>query len=578
MSTRLTSHKPVEVQVPAAAESHSPNGSNGAAAGSLARSAAPAPDVGTTTVCIIIVTWNRKKDVDNIVRSLSRQQFPRDRMHVIVVDNSSTDGTLNHLSTIWRPDFIVENATDKAHEPRFEPATRLSPSEPNAGGFASLTIIRNHSNMGGCGGFNTGLSYIDYAFASRGRAPEFAWLVDDDADVPPDALVELTKAAATDPSIGLVGSRTVDISNKKVTIESTIYLDRIVGAMGDAATPNHPRHDYHDQWVKQVGGPRGEHTYTGLRDVDVVSACSMLARWSAVEKVGFWDWRYFIYCDDADWCLRMAKAGYRVVLNLDAVVYHTPWNLKLTVARIYYSQRNMLWMLQKVLPTGTLRKVMLRRMLAILRDSLRASLHRRLFHADVIRRTAYDIAIDRAGKLENDGPTPEPVTDCFRRAGVLRKNKRIAVLCSHPASVGWADQIRANVQRELNAAAGDEMPHWTYVTRNDVPDHGGGNEHIGTRPYRLIYAANWKSRIRRQFRILTQRPSLIIVFDQTTDFPAVLGRWNLHVDSKKLNVGQLERDGWLRKAGFVAKWLGSALRCMWFALTVKPKVSKTRYG
>lgn len=35
----------------------------------------------------------------------------------------------------------------------------------------------------------------------------------------------------------------------------------------------------------------------------------MLAHWSGVKKVGFWDYRYFIYCDDADWCLHSRRRG-----------------------------------------------------------------------------------------------------------------------------------------------------------------------------------------------------------------------------------------------------------------------------
>ncbi|MGE3107073.1 MAG: glycosyltransferase family 2 protein [Phycisphaerales bacterium] len=581
MSTRLTPNKPIEVRIPPTPGAAAPAGENGrvAEAGGTGARAGASVAAATATVCVIIVTWNRKKDVDNILRSLSRQDYPTGRMHVIVVDNSSTDGTLNVLSAAWKPEFVVENATDRAHEPRFEAARRLTPGEANAGGFGSLTLVRNHSNMGGCGGFNTGLSYVAHALASRGRAPEYAWLVDDDADVPSNALTELTKAAASDERIGLVGSRTVDMSNKRVTIESTIYLNREVGAMGDAPPVGHARHEYHAEWVKKVGGPRGENEYTGLRDVDVVSACSMLARWSAVEQVGFWDWRYFIYCDDADWCLRFGKAGYRVVLNLDAVVYHTPWNMKLTVARIYYSQRNMLWMLQKVLEKKPLRRAMRHRMWSILRDSLQASMHRRLFHAEVIRRTAMDVVVNRAGKLDRDGPAPEATIDAMRRAGVLSSGKRIAVLCSHPASVGWADQLRVMVNQGLDHAAGESMPRWTYVTRNDVPDHGGGNEPAATRPYRLIYAGHRLSRVRRQLRMLTQRPAMVVVFDQTTDYPACWGKWNLHLDSKRPGMGQLERDGVIAKAGFLGRWAWTALRCGWYAMRVKPRgASATRYG
>src|SRR5262249_8110898 len=163
------------------------------------------------------------------------------------------------------------------------------------------------------------------------------------------------------------------------------------------------------------------------------------------EKVGFWDWRYFIYCDDADWCLRFRRAGYRVVLNLDAVVYHTPWNMKLTVARIYYAQRNLLWMVQKEVPRKDLRRIMTRRMGKMLLDSVHAAGHRRLFHADIIRRTALDVAINRAGKLEAEGPTAEPIIDALRKAGALGPGATVAVLCAHTGSLEAADAVRRNV-------------------------------------------------------------------------------------------------------------------------------------
>jgi GT2 family glycosyltransferase len=542
--------------------------------------ASPPPGVAVCTVAVVMVTWNRKADVSKAIEALSKQDFPRERMHVIVVDNNSTDGTTNFLVQRWRPESVVENPTERAHEPRFEPALRLNAEgQGNAGGFASMTIVHNHANMGGCGGFNTGFGYVAHAFSERygRRAPDFVWLVDDDIDLPPDALSQLTRAAATDPSIGLVGSRTVDLGNRTTTIETTIYFDRAKGVMADEPPPGHPRHDSHREWIQKVGGTRGDRSYSGTRDVDVVSACSMLARWPAVEKVGFWDHRYFIYCDDADWCLRFARAGYRVVLSLDAVVYHTPWNMKLTVARIYYAQRNILWMAQKVLPSKDLRRLLARRMYAILRDSLRAGIHRRLFHADIIRHTALDVATNHGGKLANDGPPARPTTDGFRAAGALKRGKWIAVLCSAPPSIAWADALREHVRATL--APGDEMPRWAYWVRNDVPDHQGLHEPAESRPDRIVYSSAYRSRFfRRQLPMFNRPPAVVVVFDQTTDFPAFLGGWNAHVDSRKPTVAQFERDGILRKAAFVARWSWSAVRCAAFALTAKPYTSATKYG
>lgn len=552
-------------------------------------------------IAALVVTWNRKNDADKVIAALSRQEYPLDNLHVVIIDNSSTDGTQDFLTRRWLPERIVENPTDRAHEPRFESPLRVFLAEDtglpppsaslngrhdaprpalngqasrarNAGNFASCTIVRNHANLGGCGGFNTGLAYARHAFATDAAGPlDFVWLVDDDTDLPADALARLVSAASSDPRIGLVGSRTVDIVDRTKTIETTIYFDRARGVMQDHTSGDHPGDASHRGWLEQVGSTRGVGSYTGLRDVDIVSACSMLARWSAVEKVGFWDWRYFIYCDDADWCLRFGKAGYRVVLNLDAVVYHTPWNMKLTVARIYYAHRNVLWMLQKVVPNPQLRRIMTRRMASILRDSLSAAFNRRLFHADVIRRTALDAARNRAGKLRNEGPMPQPVLDVLRQAGVLRPGATIAALCGSAEALLAADTIRRQVQTHAQ-----DGPRWVYCTRNTVPE--GPAQSGLPPPARIIYGGRWQSRLRRQPTLWRYRPDAVIVFDQVNDFPALAGKWNIHVDTRWPTQAQLERDGPLRRARFICVWLATAVRCTFFARTVKPYTSPTIYG
>lgn len=55
---------------------------------------------------------------------------------------------------------------------------------------------------------------------------------------------------------------------------------------------------------------------------DWVAGMFMLFRLEAYAKVGGFDERYFMYCEDADICTRVWKAGYRVVGCLSASVIH----------------------------------------------------------------------------------------------------------------------------------------------------------------------------------------------------------------------------------------------------------------
>ncbi|MBY0262516.1 MAG: glycosyltransferase family 2 protein, partial [Phycisphaerales bacterium] len=373
----------------------------------------------------IIVTWNRRDFVTTVLKALAKQTYPLHLLDVVVVDNAGTDGTLAHLCAAFNPERVIDNDTDRAEQPRFlAPRVRdWTPPGPdaarshNALGVASLSIVRNRANTGGCGGFNTGFAFVEHWFGKPTLGgPDCVWLVDDDVDLPTDVLEHLHATMAADPAVGLVGSRTCDLNQRDRTIETTIYYNPETGAMQDEPPAGHRSAAAHAAMVERFGGARGMSRYTGRMDVDVVSACSMLARWSAVVgapkvdkvPVGFWDARYFIYCDDADWCLRFARAGWKVVLSLDAVVFHTPWNLKLTPARIYYAGRNRLWMAQKVLPTPQLRRVTREAMQRFLDDSLYAAFHRRSFHSRIILQTALDIASGTGGKTGSDGAPPPP--------------------------------------------------------------------------------------------------------------------------------------------------------------------------
>lgn len=550
------------------------------------QSANPDPLLETPRVAAVIVTWNRKEAVSAVLEAIARQTYPPGRIDVVVVDNASTDGTTDFLRARWGPEKVVENPTARAHEPAFQKVGREGRRQaPNEAGFASLTVVRNHENHGGCGGFNTGFAYVD-GFLSRSASGEdlgYVWLVDDDVDLPPEALERLVSAGRSDPAIGLVGSRTVDFNDRQTTIETTVYLDRRTGRMTDNPPPYHPLAATHRAWLTQVGAVRGGRGYTGLREVDVVSACSLLARWSAVREVGFWDYRYFIYCDDADWCLRMARAGHRVVLNLDAVVYHTPWHHKLTPARAYYAQRNALWMLQKILPAEDLRRVTWGWMLSAMRQSLVAGLHRKVFQADITRRSIADMMSGRWGKLTNDGPKTEDVLVGLDRIGALRRGMEVAVMCPNEACLAWAGELRQRTREWLEGQgrAGD-FPRWVFVVRHDVPD--ASEEESGPHPHphgpaeRVVYSGRLRSKARRQARWLLSGPRAVVIFDQACDFPLLRGAYDVHVDRRKPEAAQIERSGPVRVAGFLFRWLWTAARCVVFRTRLSPRVVATRYG
>lgn len=561
------------------------------------------PTSAPTTVVALIVTWNRREHVQSVLAALSRQgALSRGlaSLHVVVIDNAGTDGTAESLASSWSPDRVVANNTDRAHEPDFRPSSpelkgAAEPAHPGRPAFASLTLVRNSHNLGGCGGFNTGFAYTEREFTrASGRTPEFVWLVDDDADLPDDALAHMLSAMRSDPSIGLVGSRTVNIADRATTIETTIYFDRTLGRMCPEPPAAHPFERQYRDWLASPGGGGGQRVgpgrYSGLLDVDVVSACSLLARWSDVvgtpdrPGIGFWDKRYFIYCDDADWCLRFRRAGRRVVLCLDAVVYHTPWLLKLTPQRLYYAQRNASWMTRKLYEGDELRRVTRLWMRNLMRDAIAALTHRRLTHASVIMQTVEDIIDERWGIDGKTAPSPPPpatteqVRACLDHAS--RTGRPLALVIHSRAALdlaaGWLhDQFRG-APTGSTATAGSSPPPLLLVVANAVP----GFEHATPptpdslpEPLRaariLIHGARWRSKIKKQLALLAARPSAVVVFDNTCPLPILPACPTIHVDSRTPNAPFIETESWGTRLLLLARWLRLRRKAARYARSVR---------
>jgi hypothetical protein len=57
-------------------------------------------------------------------------------------------------------------------------------------------------------------------------------------------------------------------------------------------------------------------------DCDWLSGCFLMVRRQAIEEVGTLDLRFRKYFEDVDFCLRMARAGWRVMMNGQTWCYH----------------------------------------------------------------------------------------------------------------------------------------------------------------------------------------------------------------------------------------------------------------
>jgi hypothetical protein len=82
--------------------------------------------------------------------------------------------------------------------------------------------------------------------------------------------------------------------------------------------------------------PGKERSYPGPIDVESVIGACLFVRRKAMEQVGLLDEEYFLYLEETDWCLRMRKAGWRVIHYPGASIHHLQGK---SVAGVYVRAR-----------------------------------------------------------------------------------------------------------------------------------------------------------------------------------------------------------------------------------------------
>ena len=251
-------------------------------------------------VCVVILNWNKKDDVLSLLDSLKSMNYSN--YHIVVVDNASTDGSA---------EAIIKR-------------------------FPEITVIKNKKNLGGTGGFNTGIKH-----GISNDTYKYIWLLDNDAAIDNNSLTELVKVMEKDTNIGIAGSRIVDPSDQDITVELGANIDWSNGVTLPC---------YKNQ--KNISFKSDYHL------VDYVAICSALVRVSAINKIGLMDKRFFFFWDDMEWGARFKKNNYKVVAVPASKVVHQPFSEKRSVITdTYYGIRNPL--LTFSLHIGLLRRLKL---------------------------------------------------------------------------------------------------------------------------------------------------------------------------------------------------------------------------
>jgi len=243
-------------------------------------------DKGTPLVVAVIANWNLRKDLLECLESLYKTDYPN--MHVIVVDNNSTDDSI----------VCVQKQ------------------------FPQTQLIKRNENGGYAAALNDGIR------AGSVLNPDFFLVLNNDTLVPSETLGKLVDTMLSDTQIA--------ISAPKVIYHD--HPERIF-SLGDRIYSWFPL-------PVRIGRKAYDRpAYSKTMEFDYLFGCALLIRTQSLKQVGLFDTSFFMYYEDADLCRRMRDKGWKNVRVGSTVIHHKASLSSRLVPdeMVYLRARNRFW-------------------------------------------------------------------------------------------------------------------------------------------------------------------------------------------------------------------------------------------
>jgi len=259
---------------------------------------------------VVIPKFNGEKEIKDCLASLQLIKVPKGwEIKIIVVDNSKSDKKFPKSLNLYTPKSL------NLYTPKSLNLYTPKPLYP-------YTPIFSQRNLGFAGGVNVGIK------EALKNGAEAVLLLNQDTKVKKDFLFPLleNQADIVGPVIKfkrkgkwiydfggrinwwLGRNKHWEIQNPKAKIQNKFKIQN------SKTDKNHL-----GRWQAERSEAM---TPPGWREIDYISGCAMMIRRGVFEKIGLFDERYFLYFEDADFCLRAKKAGFKIAVEPKSVIVH----------------------------------------------------------------------------------------------------------------------------------------------------------------------------------------------------------------------------------------------------------------
>ena len=214
--------------------------------------------------CIItvILNTNRRDDTLACLESLLKSTY--ENHQVIVLDNASSDGSVEAIQS----------------------------------SFPTVHIIELSENLGYAGNNNVGIE------AAMAQGADWVLVLNEDTILDPDCLTQMIDVGESDAQIGVVGPMVYHFDEPDVIQSAGGQLNWYW--QGSHIAQNEPDHGQFDQPHR----------------VDWISGCAIMVKRDVIEQVGMLDERFFYYEEETEWCIRAGKRDWQIMHVPEAKLWH----------------------------------------------------------------------------------------------------------------------------------------------------------------------------------------------------------------------------------------------------------------
>lgn len=225
----------------------------------------------------VILTWNSEKVIGNCMQSIA--ELKAVRPFVVIADNGSSDGTLDIVRSCRR---------------RFP---------------QMFTVLRYQKNVGTTVSRNSAIKRL------ANRKLDYICILDSDTEVNDEAFVILDCEMKAHPEYGIIGP-TLVTSGGVVQMSARAFptaLEKLY-----KACPVKSVQAKGERMEKQEPSSPNAASYP----VDYLMSACWLVRPEVFEKAGLLDEKIFYAPEDAEFCIRTWKIGYKVAFCPKAKIIH----------------------------------------------------------------------------------------------------------------------------------------------------------------------------------------------------------------------------------------------------------------